>query len=92
MSVKVFYEAFSSADFDKYIEWDNEDNNQEKIVGYINYTSLQDCKDNNIIQLLDYIYENPTDVITSLAVALDAVRFYTKHIPKRKEVIVSLII
>lgn len=85
----MFYEVFSNPEFDKYIEWDNEENNMEKIVVYVNYSTLQDCKENNIVQLLDYIYENPYDIINSLAVALDAVRFYINHIPKRKEVIVS---
>jgi len=78
--------------FDRYIEWDNEDNNQEKIVAWINYSTLQGCKENNIVQLLDYIYENPYDVINSLAVALDTVRFYVKKNSKRKEVVVSIIL
>ena len=85
----MFYDAFCNNDFDKYIEWEREEANVEKVVAYINYSTLQECRENNIIQLLDYIYENPHDVILSLAVALDWVRFFNKKIDKRKEVIVS---
>ena len=87
LAAKVFFEAFSDKEFEQYIEWDKEDNNQEKIVAYVNYSTLKECKENNIVQLLDYIYENPTDVIGALAMALDTVRFYVKKITKRKEVI-----
>ena len=81
---------FSNEEFDQYIDWQAEDDHHEKVVCYINYATLSECKENNIVQLLYYVYENPHDILKALAVALDTVRYYVKKIDKRKEVVVSL--
>ena len=90
LSAKVFYEVFSNEYFDQYIEWVAKDYHHERVICYINYSSLSECQENNIVHLLDYIYQSPEDIIKALALALDAVRYYVKKMDKRKEVVVRL--
>jgi hypothetical protein len=46
------------------------------VVVYINYSQLFSSAHNNVKQILEYLYEHPSDVIKCIALALDNVRVY----------------
>jgi len=54
----------------------------------INYSQLYQCGNVNIKQFLDYLYEYPQDIIKSVALALDSVRFYVYQEQEPREVVV----
>ncbi|CAI2384338.1 unnamed protein product [Moneuplotes crassus] len=86
LAAKIWFETFKNPENDKYLEYEVEQENNDRVVVYVNYSTLINCGDNNVTQLCSYVYENPGQIINTLGVALDCVRYYVKKIPKRKEI------